>query len=115
MSLDVTVTMPACSHCGRRDATYNWNYTYNVTHMTCVAAERAGFKHTRMLDGIEGRASNYTATLRAIVEQLRADPETFRAMNPSNGWGDYDSYTRQLEVLLEQLEANPNSIVDTSR
>lgn len=36
------------------------------------------------------------------IEKLEADPEHFRAMNPPNGWGSYDTL---LPVLREIRDA----------
>lgn len=44
------------------------------------------------------------ALLHRIVLGLEADPERFRAMNPDNGWGDYDSL---LKVLRDMRDAVP--------
>jgi hypothetical protein len=39
-----------------------------------------------------------------IIKGLEADPEKYRAMNPENGWGDYDSLVK---VLTEMRNAVP--------
>lgn len=44
------------------------------------------------------------ALLDRIIRGLEADPERFRAMNPENGWGDYDSLVK---VLTEMRDAVP--------
>lgn len=44
------------------------------------------------------------AFLDRIIRGLEADPERFRAMNPDNGWGDFDSFVK---VLTEMRNAVP--------
>jgi hypothetical protein len=110
----------------------DWNYTHNCNHMAHIAAEEAGivfpadtapcyalpkaadgrltyypdgkgtiswWKH---LDGMSG--PDGAAYLDQIIRGLEADPERFRAKNPSNGWGDYDTF---LKVLTEMRDAVP--------
>jgi len=55
------------------------------------------------LDGATGPAGrDYLAT---IITGLEADPRRYRAMNPANGWGSYDSL---LVVLREMRDAVPD-------
>lgn len=54
------------------------------------------------LDGMSGPGG--AALLDLIVRGLTADPSRFRAMNPENGWGDYDSLVK---VLTEMRDAVP--------
>lgn len=54
------------------------------------------------LDGMDGQTG--AAFLAVIIAGLEADPERFRAMNPSNGWGDYDTL---LEILRQMRAAVP--------
>lgn len=54
------------------------------------------------LDGMSGPEG--AAYLDTIIKGLEADPERFRAMNPENGWGDYD---RLVKVLTEMRNAVP--------
>lgn len=119
MSLSLYIEDKPCPHCHRSDETYSWNYTYNVSSMLALAARDAGFTEAeysgQLLAGIEGRAGDYASKLRRLIDALRADPEKFRAMNPSNGWGDYDRFVEQLDNLLAQLELRPDAEVRTFR
>ena len=54
------------------------------------------------LDGMTG--PDGAAFLDTIVRGLEADPERFRAMNPENGWGDYESLAK---ILAEMRNAVP--------
>lgn len=49
------------------------------------------------LDGMSGpEGAGY---LHIIITGLEADPDRFRAMNPENGWGDYDSLLKTLRAM----------------
>jgi hypothetical protein len=49
----------------------------------------------------------------AMLANLEADPEKYRAMNPSNGWGSYDSLCKKWREILprakEIVESVPNA------
>ena len=98
-----------------------WNYTHNCNGManavlydgydeTLTTAEevlgigrgRPSQTWWRELDGLSGPEG--AALLDRIITGLEADPERFRAMNPENGWGDFDSF---LKVLTEMRSAVP--------
>jgi|SRR5215475_11939134 len=49
------------------------------------------------------------------IETLKADPDKFKAFNPSNGWGDYDDFVRWLENYLAACKRYPDADVDVSR
>lgn len=55
-----------------------------------------------LLHGAEGPEG--AALLDRVIRGLEAEPARFRAMNPQNGWGDYDSL---LKVLTEMRNAVP--------
>jgi hypothetical protein len=56
----------------------------------------------KLLDGMSGADS--AEFLSRIIGGLEADPKRFRAMNPDNGWGNYDSF---LAVLKQMRDAIP--------
>lgn len=105
----------------------SWNYTHNVNVMIAAAYESVTGEATEQCDGPLGPAIGAAwwerldgtttdagdAYLGQIIAGLEADPERFRAMNPENGWGDYDSL---LKMLLEMREtaANYNDTVKWS-
>lgn len=107
-----------------------WNYTHNTSRMIYAVLEDAGIElaaETRPcvwfdedgighdapeghgtiawydhLNGMEGPQG--AAFLHTIIRGLEADPARFRAMNPDNGWGDYDGL---LKVLTDMRNAVP--------
>jgi hypothetical protein len=97
----------------------DWNYTHNCNGMIAAAYEAVTGERTEQcggplgpaigpawwdrLDGASGKdGRDYLA---AIIKGLEADPGRFRAMNPANGWGDYDSL---LGVLREMRDRVPD-------
>lgn len=119
MSYDIWLENPPkdgpCGRCGGtgkepggNTGILDWNYTSNCAPMWRKAgADLAKF---------EGKPAGECAPiLSSAIEAMEADPETYRAMNPSNGWGDYDSLVASLKRLLEGLQGNPHMIVSMWR
>lgn len=97
-----------------------WNYTHNTSRMVYPVLEDAGIDlgsetrpdgsmrartWWRHLDGMSGPEG--AAFLNVIVSGLRADPARFVAMNPSNGWGDYDTFVKVLEEMRDSVPEWP--------
>lgn len=74
----------------------DWNYTHNTSRMIYdVLGGREGPWYAT-LDGASGEEGG--VYLNRIITGLEAEPEKFRAMNPENKWGSYDTL---LPVLRE--------------
>jgi hypothetical protein len=90
---------------------YSLNYTSN-----CAGMWRKAMPETDGLAGMDGLdASAAAAALRAGIAKMEQDPDAYRELNPSNGWGDYDSQLEMLRELLSQCEAAPRAKVRVSR
>ena len=88
MSADVWIDRPPCGKCGRtasHDLATDVNITYNLSPML----GKAGFVGWREFVGMPARKAG--RHLLRVLEDMASEPETWRAMNPANGWGDYDS------------------------
>lgn len=59
------------------------------------------------LDGMSGPEG--AAFLHVIVSGLEADPQRFRAMNPENGWGDYDGMLKELRAMRDAVPEWPTT------
>ncbi len=82
----------------------DWNCTSNCAPMWRAAgADLAEFNGRKAADCLP--------VLDAAIQKMQADPETYRAMNPPNGWGDYDSLVRALERLAQELRYHPKATV----
>jgi hypothetical protein len=86
----------------------NWNYTSNGAEMWCAAganlAEFAG-----------KTAGECLPALTAAVATMRAEPERFRAMDPPNGWGSYDTLLPALDELVAAFTEAPMARVWVSK
>lgn len=91
-----------CECCGASRG--SWNYTHNTNGMAnaVLGATSPGRSWWQQLNNLSG--ANGAALLNRIIKALEAAPFRFRAMNPDNGWGDYDSFVK---VLTEMRDAVP--------
>ena len=98
-----------------------WNYTHNCNGMAnavlypdyeqqTVFDEVFRSTHPswwKVLDGKTGPEG--AAFLDSIIRGLESDPERFRAMNPENGWGDYDSFVKVLTSMRDAVPEWPTT------
>jgi hypothetical protein len=82
VSADLSIHCPCC---GNEIASLN--ITYNLTQML---ASTASWPEDRWRAFTDQPARKVGRTILRTVEEMAKDPEPFRAMNPANGWGDYD-------------------------
>lgn len=93
------------------------NYTHNTNGMIAAALEAIGMEkpHTeegfwrivgpewwKQLDGMSGEDG--VKYLQSIIDELEREPAKYRAMNPENGWGDYNGL---LAVLKRMRDSTP--------
>lgn len=86
----------------------SWNYTHNCNDMM----REAGYDWIYHLDG--ERVADTLPKFQAMVENLEANPEKYRAMNPENGWGDYDRLCAKWreEILPRAKESAKSQWID---
>ena len=107
MSLDIRLTAV------RPTTVFELNVTHNLNRM----ADAAGlYKYMWRPDeiGIQ-HAGDLIIPLQAGLALLKANPEKFKAFNPSNRWGDYDGFVRVVEEYLEACKQNPDAEIYCSR
>ncbi|PZG07179.1 hypothetical protein C1I95_31390 [Micromonospora craterilacus] len=86
----------------------SWNYTSNCGAMW----RRAGAD----LAEFEGKtAAECLPILVAAIRRMEDEPATYQAMNPPNGWGDYDSLLHALRQLADAFRAHPKATVEVHR
>lgn len=92
-------------------------YWANITHNLGKMADEAGIYEALWRPEELGaqRARDIIAALRGGLAALRADPERFRAFNPSNGWGDYEGLVHFVAQYLAACEQHPEAIIRVSR
>ncbi|WP_030777278.1 hypothetical protein [Streptomyces sp. NRRL S-920] len=82
------------------------NYTSNVTPMWEKAL---GYP---LRDLADKRAGDCVADLKRAAADMTANPQTYEAMNPPNGWGDYSGALMYLRDLRDACIAFPDATVD---
>lgn len=92
---------------------FDANYTHNCSTM----AQEAGiYQHVWRPDEIGiTQAGQLIAPLAAGIALMKAEPERFKALNPENGWGSYDTFLPWLERYLDACRENPDALVEVSR
>ena len=92
-------------------------FSANVTHNLGRMANEAGiYKHLWRPDEIGVVvAADLIDPLREGLDKLESDRARFEALNPSNGWGDYDVLVRFVEEYLQACCRYPNAAVRVSR
>ena len=129
MSWDATLyavtDVTECHSCGQhlpepkreRDEIGWWNYTHNTNDMIAAAYEAETGGKTEpcggSLGGVIGPAWWYRldgtsgadgkAYLGQIIAGLEADPDRYRAMNPTNEWGSYGGLLELLRIMRDHV------------
>lgn len=88
------------------------NYTANVSGMWFDAIGEPGLGE--LLDP-EPVAEIILPQIEKGILNMRANPEKYRAMNPANGWGDYEGALAYLEWIAEGCRQWPKSRVHVWR
>lgn len=107
MSADVWIVKEACPHCGRGDEGADLNITYNLSRML----REAGFVGWGDLVGMP--AVDAGKHILSVLDDMVEDPEKWRAMNPPNGWGDYDSCLQgRMRAWAEEcVKSGPDDVI----
>lgn len=85
----------------------------NYTHNTNIMIREAGLVEWPY-EVDDWVAEKLAHQLDFALNNLEADPKKYRAMNPSNGWGDYDSLLLVLREVREQCCKYPSARVRMS-
>lgn len=92
-------------------------YWRNITHnLAKMAKEAEIYKEVWRPDenGID-RAIQLIIPLTRGIRTLKADPERFRKLEPSNGWGNYSALVAFLEDYLAACKRYPEAEIRVSR
>lgn len=79
-------------------------YTYNVNPMYSRAMNIKGL--TKALN--DKKCKKVIKILQQGIIAMGGDPDTYKAMNPKNGWGDYEGALRFLERIYSKCGEYPN-------
>ena len=87
--------------------------TYNLGGMFREALGVSMQKHgdEPALDGM--LAADALVIVSAALTRMAAEPGVFRALNPPNGWGNYDSAVEFLRWLQDECRNHPKATVRT--
>lgn len=106
-----------CKDCGneheRDDSEYeSFNITHNLTKMA-DACGIYGHLWQPSTAGVE-TARDLIDPIKSALLILESDPEKFRHLSATNGWGTYDQFIRWLEKVLQFCIDNPDMSVRAS-
>lgn len=83
-------------------AVFDQNYTHNCNRMI----RTAGFNDWVPDNPMPAREMH--ALLRTVLAEFDDNPDRYRAMNPPNKWGDFDSLRDVLREMADQCELWPD-------
>ncbi len=86
---------------GERTVVEIGNYTSNIAPMYYKAFD----KDWKFINGM--RAGDAFDHILQAYKNMIGNPEEYRELNPSNGWGDYEGARDFLRKLLEECGENP--------
>ena len=92
-------------------------YKANITHNLSPMADMAAI-YDYLWNPDEVRVSRARQLIEPLTRGLAAlvnDPEKFKALNPKNGWGDYDGLVKFVADYLEACKKYPDARVTVSR
>jgi hypothetical protein len=92
-------------------------YHANITHNLGAMAKAASLYHALWRPDEMGitKARQLIPLLQAGLNLLVSDPEEYQALNPKNGWGDYEGLVKFVQDYLNACVQNPNTLVEVSR
>lgn len=111
MSLDLSLRLPACEHCGRGESTV---MEQTITHNIAPMWSEAGC-YDALYNSAGKRAADVVGEMAAALEAMKADPDKYRAMEPVNKWGDYDGAVEWLAKAIEAFRAHPTAVIEVWR
>ena len=85
------------------------NYTHNVSRMWTKAG-----CWDALYESAGKRAGETLPVLDAAIAAMEADPDAYIALNPPNGWGDYESALHWLKRWREIVATDPDALIGVS-
>lgn len=84
------------------------NYTYNVSPMIFKACGSTP-------SDWHGKPAREVSEICAkVLAAFNADPETYRALNPKNGWGDFEGCRQLIGAIKAGCDHAPNAELSVS-
>ena len=88
---------------------YDWNITHNVAAMWRLAG-----CYERLYESRGDKAGWHIDGLRSAYTKMRDNPDEYKALNPSNGWGNYDGALKWLNTVIKGFEEAPEALIGVS-
>lgn len=89
---------------------FDANATHNLTPMWRLAG-----CYDALYESHGKPAGEVLPALHNALTDMRTRPETYRPLNPSNGWGDYAGALRFLENVVAACREHPKAVIRVSR
>ena len=110
MSLDFYLMVPDETAPDGQRYVFGENATHNLTPMW---REACVYDALYMSDGRP--AWSQIATLMLGVLTMIVYPDTFKALEPANGWGNYEGALEFLQNVCQACVSNPEAIIHISK
>lgn len=127
MSLTVYLVGPeqqitdTCPHCKQPYTTTERQiyYEHDITHNLNKMAMEAGDDYYKMLWRPEeldiNTANQLTSELKTLLEIITQQPQRFKRLNPTNGWGTYQDFVSFVATYLRATQKFPDAYVIAER
>lgn len=127
MSFDIYLDLPACPHCNRPEQTvFDANLTHNVNKIVDICLREAGATVAKDGDSsysdyswgrLHGWHAGDVIEILARAEEILGDPARegeFKALEPSNKWGNLAVTRQVLSELLAACRKYPSATISAN-
>lgn len=92
-------------------------FDYNITHNLNQMADAAGiYKYLWRPDEINiSKAGQLIEPLKIGLKELEDNPEKYKALNPANGWGNFEGLVNFVKSYLSACIQYPDADIELSR
>lgn len=114
MSADFCASTAGCEGCGCGGHELGeWNLTYNLSTML----RAAGFPGWQEVVGKDAASiptgRNTVPVFEAVLVELLANPTKYRALNPPNGWGNYEQAVETFRDFIAKVGPYPDAKIES--
>ena len=116
MSIDIDLCIDTGHPDGPVSVIEVGNYTHNCQPMWSHALKETGAKITHLCDFYDMSANEAYPMLQRAFNHMNnpKNRETYEAMNPENGWGDFVTAREYLRKFTEACGDHPKCTIRTS-
>lgn len=115
MSLDITLYVNYCPHCGRgKEEVWHNNITHNLTDLARhVGIYEYVWRPEETID--VRRANDLIGPLMRAIAMLQKNPNFYKTFDSPNGWGTFEQFCEFLNDYLNACKKYPNAVIETDR